>query len=218
MRTLVLVVAAVMAAVFAAPIFGSPAAAAASSPAIPTLSMTVLGQSTSGKPYFQTVGLTQQNQILIPQVPIRINATFVNNESVTAGLGAHTFTIDDTAGHHMVSVLLQPQSNYTLTFTINSMTNVTVNGTSFTPVAGSTGGIQYYCIPHKGLGMIGEIVLATASQVPAPPQKGINIRAYWIGMIGIISMIVWVGISYFVIKTSSLRFKDHKEHVRKGLP
>ena len=31
-------------------------------------------------------------------------------------------------------------------------------------------------------------------------------------------MIVWVGISYFVIKGSTPRFKDNREHVRKGLP
>ncbi|GEM_PF-1963687 len=217
MRTLVLVVAAVIVAVFAASI-SVPSAAAASASSIPTLSVTVLGDTTSGKPYFQAVGLTQQNQILVPQVPIRINLTFVNNESATTGLGPHTFTIDDSAGNHRVDVLLPAQTNYTLEFTINSMTNVTINGTSFTPMAGPTGGIQYYCIPHKALGMIGEIILASATQQAAPPEKGINLRAYWIGMIGIVSMIVWVGISYFVIRTSSPRFKGHKEHVRKGLP
>lgn len=217
MRALALVVAAVIAAVFAASLSVPPAAAAAP-PAIPTLSVTVLGQSTAGKPVFQTEGLTQAEQILIPQVPIRINLTFVNNESVAAGMGPHTFTIDDPGGRHMIDILLQPQTNYTLLFTINSMTNITINGTSFTPAAGPTGGIQYFCIPHKALGMIGEIILATATQQAAPPEKGINIRAYWIGMIGIISMIVWVGISYFVIKSSSPRFKDHAEHVRRGLP
>ncbi len=216
MRPLVLAVAAVILALFAAPTIAPSASAATAS--IPTLSVTVLGESSGATPFFQTIGLTQKNQILIPQVPIRINLTFMNNESVAGGLGPHTFTIDNTAGTHRVDVLLQPQTNYTVEFTINSMTNVTVNGTSFTPVVGATGGIQYYCIPHKALGMIGEIILATATQQAAPPEKGINIRAYWIGMIGIISMIVWIGVSYYVIKTSSPHFKDHREHVRKGLP
>ena len=74
MRTLVLAVAAVMVAVLAASITLPPAATAAPSPSIPTLSVTVLGESSSGKPYFQTVGLTQQNRILIPQVPIIMSA------------------------------------------------------------------------------------------------------------------------------------------------
>src|SRR3990172_8874969 len=160
MRPLVLAVAAVVLAVFVAP-FIAPTASAATLSEIPTLSVTVLGDSSSGRPYFQTVGLTQENQILIPQVPIRINLTFVNNESASTGMGPHTFTIDNTAGTHLVDVLLPAQTNYTIEFTINSMTNVTINGTSLTPVAGATGGIQYYCIPHKALGMIGEIILAT---------------------------------------------------------
>ncbi len=217
MRTLALVVAAVIAALFAAAIPASAAAPTAAPTAIPTLSVTVLGDSASGRPFFQTVGLAQQNVILIPQVPIRINLTFINNETA-AGLGTHTFTIDKTAGTHMLDIVLAPQTNATVEFTINSMTNVTYNGTSFTPVVGATGGVQFYCIPHKALGMIGEIILATAVQQAAPPEKGINIRAYWIGMIGIVSMIVWIGISYYVIKTSSPRFRDQREHVRKGLP
>jgi len=217
MRPLVLAVAAVILAVFVAP-FMTPTISAVNGSEIPTLSVTVLGDSSSGRPYFQTVGLEQENQILIPQVPIRINLTFVNNESVATGLGLHTLTIDNTAGTHMVDVLLQAQTNYTIEFTINSMTNVTINGTSFTPIVGVTGGIQYYCIPHKALGMIGEIILATAAQEAAPAEKGINIRAYWIGMIGIVSMIVWIGVTYFVIKSSSPHFKDHTQHVRKGLP
>ncbi len=217
MRTLALVVAAVTVALFAAAIPATAAAPGDVPSALPTLSVTVLGDSVSGKPFFQTVGLTQQNLILIPQVPIRINLTFVNNETAS-GLGTHTFTIDNTASAHKVDIVLAPQTNGSVEFTLNSMTNVTYNGTSFTPVAGATGGIQFYCIPHKALGMIGEIVLATAAQQPVPVEKGINIRAYWIGMIGIISMIVWIGISYYVIKTSSPRFRDHREHVRKGLP
>ena len=217
MRPLVLAVAAVVLAVFVAP-FIAPTASAATLSEIPTLSVTVLGDSSSGRPYFQTVGLTQENQILIPQVPIRINLTFVNNESASTGMGPHTFTIDNTAGTHLVDLLLPAQTNDTIEFTINSMTNVTINGTSFTPVVGATGGIQYYCIPHKALGMIGEIILATAAQEAPPAEKGINLRAYWIGMIGIVSMIVWIGVTYFVIKSSSPHFKDHSEHLRKGLP
>jgi hypothetical protein len=64
--------------------------------------------------------------------------------------------------------------------------------------------------------MVGQIALAS---LPAPtPEKGILLRAYWIGIIGIAVTLVWVGIAYYVIKSSSGHFKDHSEHVRKGLP
>ena len=72
---------------------------------------------------------------------------------------------------------------------------------------------------HDALPIFGQIVLASASEpVPEAPEKGINIRAYWIGMIGIVAMLAWIGISYFVIRSSTPRFRDHKEHVRRGLP
>jgi hypothetical protein len=65
--------------------------------------------------------------------------------------------------------------------------------------------------------MVGQIRLASVSEGEVV-DKGILLRAYWIGMIGIVSMLAWIGISYFIIKTSSRHFSDHREHVRKGLP
>jgi len=219
MRALVLVIAAVITAVFASPIAASPAAAAE----IPTLSITILGETQGTNPVFQTVGLSTTGQILVPQVPIRINLTFVNNESAASGM-LHTFTINNNAATpvHMIDIPLNPQENYTLEFTVSSLgpnANVTVNGTSFTPETdATTNGIVYFCIPHRALGMTGVIILATAAQGQAVPEKGMLIRAYWIGMIGIAATLVWIGITYFVIKSSSPRFKDHRAHVRKGLP
>ena len=64
--------------------------------------------------------------------------------------------------------------------------------------------------------MLGEILLAGFT--PLAPQKGINLRAYWIGIIGIAATLAWTGISYFVIKSSSRHQKGHREHLRKGLP
>jgi len=49
-------------------------------------------------------------------------------------------------------------------------------------------------------------------------EKGILLRAYWIGIIGIAATLLWVIISYFLIKSSSRHHTDHREHVRKGLP
>ena len=97
----------------------------------------------------------------------------------------------------------------------NGLTNITYNGASFTPES-SGQGIRWYCVPHRAAGMVGEILLAG---VTAPtPEKGILIRAYWIGIIGIAATLLWTIISYFIIKSSSRHFKDHHEHVRKGLP
>src|SRR5256885_1736245 len=77
-------------------------------------------------------------------------------------------------------------------------------------------GIRWFCIPHRTAGMTGEILLAGLT---APtPEKGILIRAYWIGIIGIAATLAWTIISYFIIKSSSRHFKDHSEHLRKGLP
>ena len=89
------------------------------------------------------------------------------------------------------------------------------NGTRFAPEAGSNG-ILFFCIPHRGAGMTGQIVLASVP--PAAAEKGILLRAYWIGIIGIAVTLAWTGITYFVIKSSSRHFVDHAEHVRKGLP
>jgi len=51
-----------------------------------------------------------------------------------------------------------------------------------------------------------------------PTEKGILLRAYWIGIIGIAATLLWTIISYFVIKTSSRHFRDHSEHARRGGP
>src|SRR5438046_1641111 len=70
--------------------------------------------------------------------------------------------------------------------------------------------------PHQTAGMVGRIALACLATPPV--EKGILLRAYWIGLIGIAVTLLWVVISYYIIKSSSHLFKDHAEHVRRGLP
>lgn len=185
---------------------------ATAQPAPPRMALQVYGETVGGAFVFTP------SQILIPQVPIVLNITFVNNETVASGM-IHSFTINDNGGVVVVinSGLLQPQQNVSLEFTVVALDQVLFGNATFAPEPTASGrGILYYCIPHRGVGMIGEIVLATA---PAPPTDlGVVIRAYWIGIIAIIAMVGWIGISYFVVKSSSRRFTDHKEHVRKGLP
>lgn len=207
MRTIVLLVAAVILTVSVLPATSAPVQAASS---IPVLTITVLGFQNG------TAFQFSPSQILLPQVPIVLNITFINNQSLTSGV-PHTFSINNNAAKPVINYDLKPQQNATFTFTVNSLTNITYNGTSFTPEAGPTGGIRFYCVYHQPA-MVGEIVLAGAPSAAGQEQKGIFLRAYWIGIIGIAAMLVWIGISYFVIKGSSPRFKDNREHVRKGLP
>ncbi len=212
MRNFVLLVTAVLIALFAVP------------PVISSASATPAASAVAQSPkLFVTVGVDQGGAtrflpatIIIPQVNITLNITFVNNYTVGGGTN-HTFTIDnsDNSVREISTGNVDAGNNVSIEFHINSLTNITYNGRSFTPES-SGQGIRWYCVPHRPAGMVGEILLAGLS---APtPEKGILIRAYWIGIIGIAATLVWLIISYFVIKSSSRRFTDHHEHVRKGLP
>ena len=179
---------------------------------IPTFSVDVIGETNGTRQTFVP------ERLLIPQVPIHLAVTFHNNETVMQ----HTFTMNDENGTQQIDTgNVDPGQNVTLSFTVDTMTRITFNGTSFTPEAGPDG-ILFYCIPHRGTGvvgqgMVGQIILASVQQ-GGTPEKGILLRAYWIGIIGIAAMLLWVVISYFLIKSSSRHFTDQREHVRKGLP
>lgn len=207
MRTFVLLVAAVMLTVSALPQLGAPASAAS---AIPELKITILGEQ-NGTSYQFT-----PSRVLLPQVPILLNITFINNQSANSTV-RHTFSIDSGSGSPVINYDLVAQENVTFNILVNSMTNITWNGTSFTPAVGPTGGIRFYCVYHLP-NMVGELTLAGAPTTTGTEQNGIFLRAYWIGMIGIGAMLVWIGISYYIIKSSTPRFKDNRNHVRKGLP
>jgi len=211
MRNFVLLVTAVLIAIFAVPPAISIASAPSAGPQVaqsPKLYVTI-GVDQSGATFFLPT------TIIIPQVNITLNITFVNDYTVGGGM-IHTFSIDNTDAVREINTgNVDPGQNASIEFHINSLTNITYNGASFTPES-SGQGIRWYCVPHRAAGMVGEILLAG---VTAPtPEKGILIRAYWIGIIGIAATLLWTIISYFIIKSSSRHFKDHHEHVRKGLP
>jgi hypothetical protein len=174
----------------------------------PTFSVTVVGETNGTRQQFA------RNLILVPEVPIKLIVTFHNNDTMQ-----HSFTINDVNGTIQIdSKLLNPGANVTLNFTVLSMTLIAYNGTQFRPEVAPGGGILFYCIPHRSSGMTGRIALAGAPTAGQPAEKGILLRAYWIGIIGIAAMLLWTIISYFLIKSSSRHFTDHREHVRKGLP
>src|SRR5207244_12550204 len=149
-----------------------------------------------------------------PEIPLNLALTFHNGDPVMK----HSFTIADVNGTPQInSLTLDPGApNVTLSFTVLSLTRIAYNGTQFTPQPSPAGGILFYCIPHQTAGMVGRIALAGLA--PPPVEKGILLRAYWIGLIGIAVTLLWVVISYYIIKSSSHHFKDHAEHVRRGLP
>jgi plastocyanin len=152
--------------------------------------------------------------ILIPFVNVTLNVTFVNN--YTAPGADHTFTISNANQDHVIDTgFIPPGGNASVEFRVVTMTNISYNGTFFRPEAIGTA-IRFFCIPHDPQGMQGRIVLA--SETAPELEKGILLRAYWIGIIGIAAMLGWVGIVYFILKTSSRHFADHREHVRRGLP
>ncbi len=150
--------------------------------------------------------------IVLPQVPIILNVTLFNN-----GTMGHTFTIDDSTGAHRVDLVANaPGSRATVEFTVTSATEITVGGQTFTAEAAQAGGILFFCIPHRALQMTGNLVVGGTTP-PAAPEIGVFLRAYWIGLIGLAAMLVWVGITYFIIKSSSRHLRDHHDHIRRGL-
>jgi len=200
MRNSALLVIAVLIAIFAVP------------PAISVASATPSGPSVAPSPsFFVTIGVDPGGATRF--VPATINYT------VGGGM-VHTFSIANSDNSvteigNSSTGSVAPGKNISFEFHINSLTNITYKGVSFTPES-SGQGIRWFCIPHRSAGMTGEILLAGLTG--PTPEKGILIRAYWIGIIGIAATLAWTIISYFIIKSSSGHFKDHHEHVRKGLP
>lgn len=180
---------------------------------IPRLSLTVIAGPGSQLVF-------EPARVPIPQVPIILNITVLNNGTV----GPHTFSINDAASNLKIDVRVTNQNDQgSVEFQINSSATVAgalgdifYNGSSFRPAA-SANGIQFYCAPHLSVGMVGEIVLASAGG-GTTEEKGFFLRAYWIGIIALAAMLLWIGITYFVIKSSSRHFTDHGEHMRRGLP
>jgi len=206
MRSFALIMAASLLAFAAFPVLAVPVSPRAVP--VPTFTVTVVGETNGTRQQFD------RSLILVPELPIRLIVTFHNNDTMQ-----HSFTINDVNGTIKINTeLVNPGLNVTLNFTVVSMTLVTYNGTQFRPEISASGGIEFYCIPHRSSGMTGRIALAGAPTGGQPAEKGILLRAYWIGIIGIAATLLWVIISYFLIKSSSRHHTDHREHVRKGLP
>lgn len=154
-------------------------------------------------------------QIILPSVPIVVNVTVINNST---GTMAHSFSIRDSTAATRISVWVNTTgAKAYANFTVDTATQITYAGQTFHAEL-SSGAIKFFCIPHEALGMAGQIVVGGVSTGGAQQNLGVPVQAYWIGLIGLSAMLVWIGVAYFLVKTSSRHFRDNREHLRRGLP
>ena len=165
-----------------------------------TLSVTVIGNATA-----DGTGLFfEPNEIVVSPPPVLVNVTFINIDFVAASNVQHNFTLI-VNGTFFTTPLLDPGETGFVEFWLNE-----------------TGEYPFFCaVPgHRGLGMEGVFIVGlTLGETvgPAGPQ-GVELRAYWIGLIGIFSMIAVIIVAYFALKSESRHHTDHREHRRRGLP
>ncbi len=154
-------------------------------------------------------------QIILPSVPIVLNVTVINNSTSPM---AHSFSIRDSTGTTRISVWVNTTgARAYANFTVDTATQITYDSQTFTAQL-TSGAVKFFCIPHELIGMTGTIVVGGGSTGGTQQNLGVPIQAYWIGLIGLGAMLLWIGITYFLIKTSSRHFRDEREHVRRGLP
>lgn len=153
--------------------------------------------------------------IVIPAVPAVINITLVTGEEPL-----HTFTIRsaDTTENLVDVDLTSVGQVKTVEFTMAAADQIVVGGVNRT-VETEGGKLKFLCRPHAALAMEGFIVVGgVEAPTPEPQEKGVFLRAYWIGLLGMAGTLLLIGISYFVIKSSSRHYTDHHEHIRRGGP
>ena len=159
-----------------------------------------------------------RNLIVVGAVPTLVNVTVINDDPLAM---EHSFSIGTAADPQdkIVDTGTFPAGLTRYVEFIVWENTIESGGRNETAEAAAGGGIRFYCIPHRVAGMVGRIVIgglpATAEEAP---EKGVFLRAYWIGVLGMAGTLLLIGISYFVIKSSSRHFTDHHEHIRRGGP
>ncbi len=166
---------------------------------------------------FEWIGPNPQHPdtIVVPAVPAVLNITL---RSVSGS--PHTFTIRSlTSPSPLVDVAL-PSNGFetTVEFTLFAADRIVVGSRNETAQT-EGGGVKFVCLPHDTLRMWGYVVVGGVQEPPVEPaEKGVFLRAYWIGLLGMAGTLLLTGVSYFVIKGSSRHYKDHHEHIRRGGP
>lgn len=187
----------------------------------PKLFYTLRSATVDGEPRFLPTDPTTHETlpIIVPRVPSIVNLT------VTTEVGVfHTFSIRSTDANAQAPLLINidlppdpPEKSFTVEFTMWAADRIEVNGRNETAEVRG-GGVYFFCAPHEAAGMVGSIVVGGVREVAEPPEMGVFLRAYWIGLLGMAGTFLLIGVSYFVIKGSSRHYRDHREHVRRGGP
>src|SRR6266480_4504848 len=165
-----------------------PVVAAQTTP-IPTLTLTITGETNNSKQVFS------KPLILLPEIPLDLVITFHNGDPTMA----HSFTIADVNGtppYPINSQILSPGApNVTLSLTVLSLTRISYNGTQFTPQPSPAGGILFFCIPHQAAGMVGRIDLTELIRSDAPRRSAMASLALG----GLVVGVVWFSVLTVVI-------------------
>ncbi len=161
--------------------------------------LTVIGEGTSD-PFAL---FFDKSEIILGPTPVFVNVTFINMD-VENDLG-HNFTTFLNNTFFETPVLDVGQTGW-VEFWIND-----------------TGRFPYFCSVgnHRQDGMEGFFIVTDTGDIGTPDEvgpQGVELRAYWIGLIGIFAMVAVVVVSYFVIKYESRHHTDEREHRRRRLP
>lgn len=187
----------------------------------PKLFYTLRAATVDGEPRFLPTDPTTHETlpIIVPRVPSIVNLT------VTTEVGVfHTFSIRSTDAGAPTPLLINidlppdpPERSFTVEFTMWAADRIEVDGRNETAEV-RRGGVYFFCAPHEAAGMVGSIVIGGVQEAAQPAEKGVFLRAYWIGLLGMAGTLLLIVVSYFVIKGSSRHYRDHREHVRRGGP
>ncbi|MFQ6013188.1 MAG: hypothetical protein ACE5LS_06050 [Thermoplasmata archaeon] len=144
-----------------------------------------------------------KDEIILGPTPVFVNVTFVNMDAENDLF--HNFTTVLNGTFYTTPLLKLGETGW-VEFWINE-----------------TGRFPYWCSVgnHREDGMEGFFVVTDTGDLGGGDgfaPSGVALRAYWIGLIGIFSMVAVILVSYFIIKYESRHHTDHREHRRRGLP
>ncbi len=154
-----------------------------------------------------------------------VNVTFINSDTER-----HSFSLKDKAsGSPIVMDTTIPGGARTqVEFMVNGTDGINIikGGVPGAKIAVQTfdlpnvgTGIKFFCIPHEtSNNMVGVILSGAGGRPAAMSYPGPALWAFWIGTFALLGMIAFIGVTYFLVKGSSQRNVDEREHVRRGLP